>query len=168
MATPSGSRWYHTHFNETVQQGQGLVAPLIVEPSQPEGKPPGLEYTLVTQYWGPPGRLEGGQMMRGAGGMGGMMMSGSQRVVDAYSVNGTAYPATRPLAVREGERVRLRLVNAGLTETQVIGIAGHRLTLVASDGNRLARPVDSDSVQLGVGERADVGPGSSTATTSDT
>lgn len=157
VATPSGTRWYHTHFNEIVQQGLGLVAPLIVESRQPEGKPPGREYTLVTQDWGPPGRpVAGGQGMRGAGGMAEMMMSGSQRVVDVYSVNGRAYPASRPLVVRQGERVRLRLVNAGLTETQVIGIAGHRLTLVASDGNRLARPVDGDSVQLGVGERADV------------
>lgn len=41
VATPSGTRWYHTHFNETMQQGQGLVAPLIVEPRQPEGNPPG-------------------------------------------------------------------------------------------------------------------------------
>jgi len=58
--------------------------------------------------------------------------------------------------VRQGERVRLRLINASATDTQVFALAGHRLTVTHSDGNPLANPVDVDAVPLGVGERADV------------
>ncbi len=84
------------------------------------------------------------------------MGSGGRRRVDAFSVNGKAYPHAPPLTVRGGERVRLRLINGGATETQVLGLAGHALTIIAVDGNALARPVRADTVSLGVGERADV------------
>jgi FtsP/CotA-like multicopper oxidase with cupredoxin domain len=89
--------------------------------------------------------------------MGGMMGSGAGApLFDAFAVNGKTYPHAPPLIVRQGERVRLRLVNAGATQTQVFALAGHALTLTHADGNPLVRPVPAEAVLLGVGERADV------------
>ncbi|HEV8309961.1 MAG TPA: multicopper oxidase domain-containing protein, partial [Methylomirabilota bacterium] len=82
------------------------------------------------------GRMMGGGMMGGMGSMGGMMgggggmgrMMGGSRTpaYDTMTINGKAYPATAPLTVRKGERVRLRLINASSEHTHVVRLAGHR------------------------------------------
>ncbi len=72
------------------------------------------------------------------------------------TVNGKAYPATRPLNVRKGERVRLRLVNASADHTHVVRLAGHRLRVTHTDGNPLAAPVEVDAVPIAPSERYDV------------
>ena len=175
VATPAGTRWYHAHFNELSQQGGGLVGALIVEPRQAATPAPDREYTLVTNEWvtgtAPPaqpstptpptsggrGGMMGSGGMMGPGGTGGMMGSDSGTpYFDTFAVNGKAYPNVPPLMVRQGERVRLRLINAGATQTQAFALAGHTLTITHSDGNPLARPLEAAAVLLGVGERADV------------
>ncbi len=167
VATPAGTRWYHAHVNEQAQQGHGLAGALIVEPRHTEGPQPDREYVLVMGQWaavtgtgriatptlGRSGDMDG--MM--GGGMGNMMVKASAPVsADAFTINGKTYPSTPALTVRQGERVRLRLINAGTTDTQAFALAGHKLRLTHSDGNPLARPVDAGAVTLGVGERADV------------
>ena len=74
------------------------------------------------------GRM-GGKMGRGMMGCGignmmarmmgrGSMMGGSRTpAYDTMTINGNAYPATEPLLVRQGERVRLRLINASADHT---------------------------------------------------
>jgi len=171
VATPAGTRWYHAHFDELNQQGGGLTGPLIIGPRDQPTTKPDREYTLVTGEWitaagnqapalatpsaaaGTTGNGMGGGMM----GNGGTMSSTPARPpFDTFTVNGKAYPSAAPLAVRQGERVRLRLINASATDTQVFALAGHRLTVTHSDGNPLASPVTVDAVPLGVGERADI------------
>ncbi len=157
VAVPAGTRWYHAHFNERVQQGGGLVGALIIEPRQAPAPPPDREYVLVTGEWGAVGAGHSATASAEPRGMGGRMRQRASRAsVERFTINGVAYPHTPPLIVREGERVRLRLINAGATETQAFALAGHRLTLTHSDGNPLAQPVEAEAVFLGVGERADV------------
>lgn len=72
------------------------------------------------------------------------------------TINGKAYPATRPLTVRQGERVRLRLINASADHTHVVRLAGHRLQVTHTDGNPLAQPVEVDGVPIAPSERYDV------------
>ena len=164
VATPAGTRWYHAHFNELAQQGGGLVGALIVEPRPADRSAPDREYTLVTQEWvtavapatkpTPPTPAAPGDM---GGMMGGMVGSGAgEPRFDTFVVNGKAYPYTAPLTVRQGERVRLRFINAGATQTQMLGLAGHILTMTHTDGNPLVQPADTEAVLLGVGERVDV------------
>lgn len=174
VATPAGSRWYHSHFNEMAQQGGGLAGALVIEPREAAPPTPDREYVLVTGQWmaagaaqqppvpnplapGGMGGMMGPGMMGGMGGMmGGMMGSGLSYLNDIFSVNGRVYPNTLPLLVRQGERVRLRMINAGVTETQVFTLAGHKLRVTHTDGNPLAQPVETEAVALGVGERIDV------------
>ncbi len=165
VAAPAGTRWYHAHFDELNQQGGGLTGALIIEPRDQPRTQADREYTLVTGEWvtaagnRPTPSATGGMAGMGGGmrGNSGAISSASARPpFDTFTVNGKAYPSAAPLVVSQGERVRLRLINASATDTQVFALAGHRLTVTHSDGNPLANPVDVDGVPLGVGERADV------------
>ena len=177
-ARPAGTRWYHTHFQEHRQMDLGLVAPLIIEPAGPEPFRFDREYTLVLDDWatgtGPAlpstregvagGRGEMGGMMSGmrggmmGRGMGGMMGGGSQNMptYDTMTINGKAYPATEPLRVRKGERVRLRLINASADHTHVMRLSGHPLRVTHTDGNPLVEAVAVDAVPIAPSERYDV------------
>ncbi len=186
-ATPAGTRWYHTHFQEHRQLDLGLYAPLIIEPARPDPFPSDREYSLVLNDWatgtgrplpgtgegtaggrggmggmmggmmrGGMGRMMEGMMGRGGGGMGGMMGDSQQPAYDTMTINGKAYPATQPLKVRKGERVRLRLINASADTTHLVRLAGHRLNVTHTDGNPLMQPVEVDAVPLAPAERCDV------------
>jgi FtsP/CotA-like multicopper oxidase with cupredoxin domain len=117
------------------------------------------------------GRMGGmmGEMMRGGGmmggrGMGGMMGGGMmgrratahEPAYDTMTINGRAYPATEPLRLRQGERVRLRLINASNEHTHVVRLAGHRLHVTHTDGNPLDSAVAVDAIPIAPSERYDV------------
>jgi FtsP/CotA-like multicopper oxidase with cupredoxin domain len=178
-ARPAGTRWYHTHFQEHRQMDLGLVAPLIIEPAAPEPTAYDREATLVLDDWvtgtgpvlpptaegtadrrGSPGGMMSG-MMQGRG-MGGMMRGmgrgggAHEAAYDAMTINGRAYPATEPLRVRRGERLRLRIINASAEHTHVVRLAGHRLAVTHTDGNPLAAPVNVDALPIAPSERYDV------------
>jgi FtsP/CotA-like multicopper oxidase with cupredoxin domain len=108
------------------------------------------------------GGMMGGSMghmmegMMGGRGMGGMMGGSNTPAYDTMTINGKAYPATQPLRVRKGERVRLRLINASAEHTHVIRLAGHRLQVTHTDGNPLEKPVEVDAVPIAPSERYDV------------
>ncbi len=180
-ATPPGTRWYHTHFQEHRQLDLGLYAPLIIEPAQRDPFPFDREHTLVFDDWatgtgrpvpgtgagtagggGGMGGMMGGMMgrmmegMMGRRGMGGMMGGREEPAYDTMTINGRAYPATQPLKILQGERIRLRLINTSADHTHVIRLAGHRLTVTHTDGNPLRQPVEVDAVPLAPAERYDV------------
>ncbi len=185
-ARPAGTRWYHTHFPEHHQMDLGLAAPLIIEPVGAEPFPADREYTLVLDDWvtgsGPPvpttdagtpgarGSMGGmrrnmrgmggrGMMggMMGRGGMGSMMGRGTNEpAYDTMTINGKAYPATQPIVVESGERVRLRLLNASAEHTHAIRVAGHPLHVTHADGNPLQDAVEVDVLPIAPAERYDV------------
>lgn len=172
VARPAGTRWYHTHVAEHRQLDLGLAAPLIIEPAAPEPVAWDREVTLVLDDWVtghgrpvPPtadgtagGRGEAGGMMRGRGmgAMMGPMLGGHGPAYDTMTINGKAYPATEPLRLRRGERVRLRFVNASNEHTHVVRLAGHRLLVTHTDGNPLEAPVEVDALPIAPSERYDV------------
>ena len=111
--------------------------------------------------------MKGMPGMSGMGGMSGMsgmggktagghaMPMGDEVAYLSYCLNGGAYPHTRPLIVRTGQTVRLRILNASPTLTHYVRLAGHRLRVTHSDGNPLARAVTVDALRIGVAERYD-------------
>lgn len=163
-ARPAGTRWYHTHFQEHRQLDLGLYAPLIIEPAKPDPFPFDREYTLVLDDWatgtGRPlaSTREGTAGGRGSMGgmMGGMMGGGHTPAYDVMTINGKTYPATEPIKVRKGERIRLRLINASADHTHVIRLADHRLQVTHTDGNPLVQPLEVDAVPIAPSERYDV------------
>ena len=76
---------------------------------------------------------------------------------DLFLLNGKAHEAIPPLEVRSGERVRLRLLNAG-NLLHTMHSHGHSFRIVATDGNPVPAGLQltKDSVTLGPSERVDV------------
>ena len=72
-----------------------------------------------------------------------------------YLINGRPPDDPYRLAVRTLERVRLRLVNAGSDTAFCFFVEGHALTVTHADGLPV-RPVETDAVLIGMGERYDV------------
>lgn len=159
-----GSFLYHSHVR--YQLDQGLYGPLIIEPARPE-ESYDRDYTLVLEDWvmrdggggavtkrRPPTGMMSGMMGRGRS-SGGDQAPLWEPVYDGYAVNGRIYPATESLAVKKGERIKLRLINASSATIYHLRLAGHDLTITHADGNPI-RPVVTDVLRIGMGERYDV------------
>ncbi len=95
-------------------------------------------------------------MMRGGRGMGGMTRDEPEPAYDVMTINGKAYPATEPLRVKTGERLRMRIINASAEHTHVLRLAGHRVHVTHTDGNPLQAPVEVDAFPIAPAERFDL------------
>jgi FtsP/CotA-like multicopper oxidase with cupredoxin domain len=73
-----------------------------------------------------------------------------------FTVNGKASPAAPPSLVRQGERVRMRFINASAMQKHVIRLDGHTMKITHVDGNPLSPPREVDAIEIGAGERYDV------------
>ncbi len=100
------------------------------------------------------GGMGGNGNGQGGGGMGGGMMGDRRPPYAGLLVNGRlpADPAT--FDVEQGDRVRLRFINASSATAFRVGVAGHELTVSHADG-RPVDPVTVDSFVFGSGERYD-------------
>jgi FtsP/CotA-like multicopper oxidase with cupredoxin domain len=169
-ATPAGTHWYHSHVG--VQYGNGLFGPLIVEERTPIAAYD-REETLFLNDWflqtgdtlladlvkkmdmNLPSKMEkkAGEKME--------MKDVADIPFQSVLVNGKGRSpgdTKSPLAVVEaknGEKIRLRLINGSSTYALRFQIDGHPLTVIATDGAPV-RPVTVDNLVLGVGERYDV------------
>ena len=92
--------------------------------------------------------------------MGGMMGDDMMSTPDdpnvIFTVNGKASPAAPPSLVRQGERVRLRFINASAIQKHVIRLEGHTMKITHVDGNPLSSPREVDAIEIATGERYDV------------
>jgi FtsP/CotA-like multicopper oxidase with cupredoxin domain len=73
-----------------------------------------------------------------------------------YSFNDKALGAGEPIRVREGQRLLIHFLNASAIENRRIALAGHKMRVIALDGNAVPTPQLLDSVFIGAGERVDV------------
>ncbi len=160
---PPGTRWYHDHVTTGLQRG--MFGLFIVD--DPHEAPADAEFALV--FHDVPKLATIDEAMRGVSNapmvdpMGSYEMDemtagdkmGDEVAYEAHCINGQSYPATKPLAVKVGQRVRLRILNANFTQSRYIRVAGHTLTVTHADGNPLAKPLAVDALHLGVGERCD-------------
>jgi FtsP/CotA-like multicopper oxidase with cupredoxin domain len=80
---------------------------------------------------------------------------GDEVLYSCHCINGASYPNTQKLAVKVGQRVRLRVLNANPTQTRYVRLAGHRLTVTHCDGNPMPQALEVDALRIGVGERYD-------------
>jgi FtsP/CotA-like multicopper oxidase with cupredoxin domain len=73
-----------------------------------------------------------------------------------YSINDKALGSGEPIRVREGQRLLIRFLNASAIENRRIALPGHKMKVIALDGNPVPTPQTLDSIFLGTGERIDV------------
>ena len=95
--------------------------------------------------------------MGSSGGMGSMMGGGLTGDVTypLHVINGRAPSERETFDVKAGQRVRIRLINAGSDTAYRVAVGGHRLTVTHADGFPV-QPIEVDNVVLGMGERYDV------------
>lgn len=110
----------------------------------------------------------GGGMKTGGAPAGGMKAGADLSDVkyDAFLLNGRGLDAPWTLAVRPGDRVRLRLINGGTSTYFRLRLDGHPLQITHADGLAV-EPVTVDHLLMGMGETYDalatiVRPGSYT------
>ncbi|TAK79600.1 MAG: hypothetical protein EPO16_01765 [Dehalococcoidia bacterium] len=72
-----------------------------------------------------------------------------------YTLNGKGFPATQPIVVKRGERVRVRYMNEGL-QIHPMHLHGMVQTVITKDGHPLPQPYIADTVLVAPGERVDV------------
>lgn len=73
-----------------------------------------------------------------------------------YSINDKALGSGEPIRVRQGQRLLIHFLNASAIENRRVALAGHRMKVIALDGNPVPSPKTLDSIFLGAGERVDV------------
>ncbi len=168
----AGTYWFHPHHG--LQLDRGLYAPLIVDSADDDTKAD-AEYVLLLDDW-----LDGlgttpeaelarirnvGASMAGTTDMSGMTMATSpllggdagDAVYPHHLVNGrpTSDPLTLEPRPRAGDRIRLRVINAGSDTAYRFAVAGHKMTVTHTDGFPVV-PTVVDAFVIGMGERYDV------------
>ena len=119
-----GTFMYHTHHDEMVQQGLGLMGMFIVHPRNPVRRPD-RDFVLLSAEW--------------------LVRVGSSRPdpnemteFNVFTFNGKAFPGTEALQMQLGERVRIRFGNLSAMSHHPIHVHGLRWRVVATDGGDIA------------------------------
>ncbi|MDR5684485.1 MAG: copper oxidase [Armatimonadota bacterium] len=122
-----GSHMYHSHHAADRQVPMGLLGAFIVEPRDKRGEPRVNHDVVMILNDGPLG----------------------------YTINGKGFPATEPIVVRRGERLRVRFMNEGLI-IHPMHLHGMPMRVMAKDGYPLPQPYMVDTLNIAPGERIDV------------
>lgn len=144
----SGTYWYHPHQNSHEQVARGLFGPLIVE----EDKPINVdrdETWVISDL-----KLDSErQPVEDFGRIRDLANEG--RLGNLGLINGLPAGEKHALAVRAGERLRLRLINAASARIFNLALDGHAMTVIARDGQAV-QPYPQAVVTLGPGMRVDL------------
>jgi FtsP/CotA-like multicopper oxidase with cupredoxin domain len=152
-ASPAGTRWYHSHDSAGTDLRRslysGMYGFLIVEPASNPARYD-QEVLLAAHHW------QGSWVSMQDLSKGPPPDNGLEVLYAAASFNDRMLGHGDPIRVRGGQRVLFRLLNASATQNVTLGLAGHRLTVVALDGNPVPSPRAVDTLFLAPSERADV------------
>ncbi|MED0658417.1 multicopper oxidase family protein [Bacillus smithii] len=151
-ATVPGTYWYHSHQDSVNQIDKGLYGAIIVEGANEEKVD--KDYTLMLDEWNSSG-ITMDEMKSGKNHTD--MNGDNMGTYDLYTINGKSGDSIPPLKVRKGDKVRIRLINAGYI-THNIHLHGHAFKVVATDGNPIHKPqlVKNKLIPVAPGERYDI------------
>lgn len=154
VAKPAGTRFYHTHGKDHTTAAQqldmGLSGPLIIEPKKPLFTYD-RDYTIILDEW----EIHNGVNTAAAHVHGAAEEMKAIPEFNTFTFNGRVYPYTDILKTKVGEKVLIRIINAGSAETHPIHLHGHNYRLVAIDGNPLPASERRNDFTVHPGETAD-------------
>jgi FtsP/CotA-like multicopper oxidase with cupredoxin domain len=134
IAPSPGTYWYHPQVIHADQMAKGLYGAIVVVPAH-RANTFDRDVVLVL-----------GEVRSGAA-------AGSRTF---YTVNGKSAPAIPPIEVHNGERIRLRVVNAASVACPLY-LTGHKFEVVACNGSDSMEPhVTRDTITLQPGDRYDL------------
>jgi manganese oxidase len=124
--THAGTFMYHPHFDEMTQIALGMGGMFIVHPKRAVGARVDRDFALMLSEW----RIEPGARRPDPNEM---------TDFNVLTFNSKAFPATQPLLMRKGERVRIRFGNLGPMDHHPIHLHGLNFLLTATDGGFIPR-----------------------------
>ncbi|MCM3763060.1 multicopper oxidase family protein [Alkalihalobacillus oceani] len=160
-----GTYWYHSHQDGATQVDKGLYGVFIVEPANQESYDVD-EVVVIDEFASSEmdmggidhGGMDMGDMEHGDMDMDGMTHAEMMNAMyDTMVVNGKASPQIESIDVEEGNKVKLRFVNAGLF-TQVVSIPEHSFKITHYDGQAVNEPdvLNDTAFRIAPAERYDV------------
>jgi hypothetical protein len=175
-AKRAGTLWYHCHVDTQLHVMQGLYGVIIVEPQDQSMEPKDIDRDQVLVFSTLHRELMENTPARQAnphvdhlslGSCGETGQPGCQNPVtdvtaDTWMINGVSFPMTLDnkdalIQLEPGERLRLRILNAGTT-FETLHPHGHDFEVTHLDGNPIppSARVFRDTLPIGPGERIDV------------
>ena len=164
---PAGSRWYHSHAMamDDLHKGAytGQFGFVYVEGSHNSGQYD-QEHFLALRDWEPffTGTMDDedddthdGPLLEKPATLD-TAPNGLEVNSMTYSINDKALGSGEPIRVRSGQKLLIHFLNASAIENRRIALTGHKMRVIALDGNPVPTPQVLDSVFIGAGERIDV------------
>lgn len=141
----AGTFMYHSHFDEMVQMAMGLMGMFVIHPRAGETPRVDRDFSIMLSEWfiKPGARKPDPTVMTD---------------FNILTMNGRVFPATDPLVVRTGQRVRIRLGNLSATDHHPIHIHGVAFQVTGTDGGRIppAGQWPESTVLVPVGSTRDI------------
>ncbi len=141
----SGTYMYHSHFDEMVQMAMGLMGMFVIHPRAATTPPVDRDFSLMLSEWfiKPGARKPDPTVMND---------------FNILTINGAVFPATEPLVVRLGQRVRIRLGNLSAIDHHPFHIHGVTFRLTGTDGGRIPETAQwpAATVLVPVGSTRDI------------
>jgi len=132
-----GTFFYHAH--SAMQEMIGQIGMFIAHPAKPYAPQVDHDFGIVLQEWAvlPSNSVPNTASME----------------FNWLTFNGCSAPATTPLIVRLGSRVRLRFVNLGM-DHHPIHLHGHQFVITGTEGGRAPEPTwyPTNTVLVGVAQ----------------
>ncbi len=119
----SGTLMFHSHHDEMTQMGLGMTGLIVIHPKAPAQRVD-RDFVLMLHEW----RIDVGARRPNPNEM---------TDFNVLTLNGKVFPATAPLVVKLGQRVRLRIGNLSAMDHHPIHLHGHRFTITETDGGRI-------------------------------
>jgi len=137
----NGTYFYHSHM--PMQQMLGMIGLFIIHPKQQYAPKVDRDFAFVLQEWAllPNNNVPNTLAME----------------FNWLTMNGKTGPATTPMLVKLGERVRIRLVNLGM-DHHPIHLHGTQFVVTGSEGGRQPETIwaPGNTVLVGVAQSRDV------------
>ena len=164
---PAGSRWYHTHAMAMDDLHKGAYTGQFGFVYVEGGNNPGSydqELFLALRDWEPYFSLEmvdtddNGQpvdILEKPSHIN-TAPNGLEVNSSTYSINDKSLGAGEPIRVKEGQKLLVHFLNASAIENRSVALSGHKMRVIAMDGNPVPTPQLVDFVYVGAGERIDV------------
>lgn len=139
-----GTYWYHPQIVNAEQKDQAMYGAIIVEPKA-EAEPFDKQFVFILAQVSDVKNTKSGAPQKDP----------TFIRMPYFIANGKTAPATSPIEVQKGDRVRLSLINAG---NQVIPLCltGHTFDVVAENGGTPSQPVSCDTYALNAACRVDL------------
>jgi manganese oxidase len=137
----AGTFFYHSHF--AMQEMMGMLGLFIMHPKEPYQPHCDRDFGIILQEWAllPNNTVPNTLSME----------------FNWLTFNGKSGPATTPMIVKQGERVRIRLINIGM-DHHPIHLHGHQFVVTGTEGGRgpVEGWVNQNTVLVGVAQARDI------------